>query len=424
MKHVSVLMTIFLASCGGGSNTNKSPDSPEGPIISPITQPSPPIQREEPEDKIIYEYEPEWVRPLYASAGHFPESQTPYVDDYFRYLKEWLPAWSESREGGYIPVEYLSLWDGSVKYVDDTEGKVNGIEKLELIREKMLSRCPVLALPEHNSPVEVHWDEIKTNGAGKYRSIGVRFTEVVHRDGTRETRYRGGIFPWLNSAIWIYGKNSAWDFPKQTTSEIGKPWGIDWTFVHEWGHHLMFSIDINLGRTHYMTHELSESFATTIEAVCAGNYVVSKEYARSTYEYDLSTPGKVLSRASIFSKQSDPLNGTQYALRSMESCLAHEIYHDRFDPNQFTSALIEAYKRVEGRKLDPLPYPISFSRGGGHVQAMWVSSSPNVPRKLINNQPMQATRSEFLERFLEVYDCGLANELIKADIEGKLKFEW
>jgi hypothetical protein len=315
------------------------------------------------------------------------------------------------------------MWDrDNVKYVDKTEGEVKGIEKLEIIRKKMLERCPILSLPEHNSPVEIHWDQVEDKSAGRYKPVGVFVSEFINADATKELQFSGGLFPWISNTLWIFGKNAVWDYPKQTTRESDNPYGIDWTFVHEWGHHLMFSIDINLGRSHYATYELSESFAEALQWVCNETFVdLIPGRLEKDYKYFFIDSFEIRKKA--WAAKSEPLEGTQYSLRSMESCLVHEKYHDKFDPNNFASALIEAYKKVKGRKLEIVPYPINF-RDDRYAQASWVSSSPTIDRKLINNQPLQATRAEFLQRFLEIYDCGLANELIKADIEGKLKFEW
>lgn len=400
-----------------------NPPNSSVPEPGPGPGPEPYPNSPKPKDELVYRYKPDWTLPLYALAGDFYASQIELVDDYFRYLKEWISAWGESRNSEYIPTTFLSQWDGGIKYIDETEGNVLGIEKLKSIRANMLVRCPILAEPLNNSPLVVRWGSSESNTTGRFRPPGTTsVANIYHYDGSKETRYSGGISSSLTSTIWIFGKNSMFDYPKQTTIESGKPWGIDWTFVHEWGHHLMFSIDVNLGRTHYMTHELSESFASTVETVCAKPIDVRPDILESAYSWEF---GKFReSRITGYKSKTEPLNGTQYNLRSMDSCITHEKYHGRFDSNTFVTALVDAYKRVEGRKLTTVPYPIFFSRGGGWVQAQWVDSLVDVPRTLLNNQPMLATRAEFLQRFLEVYDCGLANDHIQADMESKLKFEW
>ena len=422
MRNSLIAIAIAATSCGGKSSKNAE-DTPTNPNNNPPVQT--PVTGDEPSNKdpLVYDYNPSWASPMYVAASGFRESKTKYVDDLLTHLKTFLSVWGTSKKVSHIPTEYLSQWNGDIEYVDDTNGEVKGIEKLEPIYQKMLEKCPVLSLPEHNSPVTVFWDQGIDDTTGLYTYNKITLGEFIHADASKEMRYTGAILPNVASSIRVYGKNDAWDYPNQTTEESGNPYGIDWTFVHEWGHHLKTSIDINLGRMSYRTYELAENFAKSIEAVCGGSHLDLPDIVDSIYENRLSTNDNIQLWSDILRDVTDAFPGAQYALRSMESCIVHEKYLGRFDSNTFASALIEAYKRTTGRLLDPNPYPLKFSDGTS-ANGGWVEFSLITPTSAAKTQPMMSTRAEFLDRFLEVYDCGAANEHIRADMESKLKFEW
>ncbi|MFW7382345.1 MAG: hypothetical protein ACOH5I_26345 [Oligoflexus sp.] len=420
-KILPLLICLYGAhSCDSKGGKNSAPKDP--PVITPTPKPKPnpePDPDPKPEDEVLRLYEPDFS-PLTARMVELKKSDVPIVDDFFRYQQGIAVNWGESRTSDHIPSTYISLWNpNDIKYVDETKGEVKGIEKLEIARKNMLSICPNLALPEFNAPIEIHWkaDE-STKSGGSYKAVDIFLSEDLNLNPV----YNGGLFPWLNQTIWINGKNLLWDYPHQTTGELEKPWGIDQTFVHEWGHHLAYAIDLNLGRSSYQTWQFTESFAEAVRYTCFGSSLDKPEILESEYRElrrELGGEHKQLRNPTTL-----PVQGSKYSLRSMEKCIAHEKYHGKFDPNDFLSAIIEAYKRVEGRKLDPNPYPIYFDFNGGFAQAPWAGGAFGENMRIAENQPLLVTRAEFLERFLEVYDCGLANEFIEADIEGMKKFEW
>ena len=418
-----VLISIFILTQSCGSNSSPKADRyPTYDRPQPPSFPTAPLPPEEPNktvDTIIDTYSPDFS-PLSAEMYRISPDDIPVIDDYLKFQQGIVLNWTTSRYTDHTPKDFLRLWDqDNVKYVDETEGRVKGIEKLGTTRQNMLSRCPSLALPEYNAPVEIHWViNESSKGGGKYKATDIFLTE----DQKLKTIYNGGLFPWLNQTIWINGKNALWDYPIQTKAELGEPWGIDKSFVHEWGHHLAYAIDVNLGRSSYQSWQFTESFAEAIRYTCFGSSLDKPEILEIEYQSLRQNLGS--DHKDLRNPRRRPISGDQYSLESMETCIAHEMYHDRFHPNGFLNALIEAYKRVEGRKLDPNPYPIQFDFDGGYAQAPWAGGGFQDNERIAKNQPLLVTRAEFLERFLEVYDCGLANEFIEADIEGMRKFEW
>lgn len=417
---------LMIASCdskGSGSNNSNPPvitkPKPKPPTPEPKPDPDP-----KPEDEVLRLYEPDFF-PLTARMVELKKSDVPIVDDFFRFQQGIALNWDETRYSNHIPSTYLSLWNSDeILYVDETRGEVKGLEKLEVARLDMLEKFPVLSLPEYNAPVEVIWTQTEAKKTGQYKATQIFLGESVEYNPEPEysTIFYGSLFQTFNQKIWIYGKNSLWDFPKQTVAERETGLGIDETFIHEWGHHLSYAIDVNLGRSSYQSWQFTESWAETFRYVVFGSHLDKPEILESEYRElrrELGGEHKQLRNPTTL-----PVQGSKYSLESMEKCLAHEKYHGKFDPNAFLSALIEAYKRVEGRKLDPNPYPIFFDFNGGFAQAPWAGGAFGENMRVARNQPLLVTRAEFLERFLEVYDCGLANEFIEADIEGMEKFEW
>lgn len=416
---------LMIASCdskGSGSNSSNPPvitkPKPKPPKPQPKPDPDP-----KPEDEVLRLYEP-YFSPLTATMYELKKSDVPIVDDFFRYQQGIALNWDKTRYSDHIPSTYLSLWNpDEILYVDETGGEVKGIEKLEVARLDMLEKFPILSLPEYNAPVEVIWTQLDTKAKGLYKATQIFLGESVEYNPEPEysTIFYGSLFQTFNQKIWIYGKNSLWDFPKQTVAERAGVSGIDMTLIHEWGHHLSYAIDINLGRSNYQTWQFTESWAETFRYVVFGSRLDKAEILENEYQellWELGGEHKQLKNP-----RNPPYSGEQYFILSMEKCIAHEKYHAKFDPNTFLEALIEAYKRIEGRKLDLNPYPVTFL-DSGFAQAPWGGAGFKDNRRINKMQPLLVTRAEFLRRFLEVYDCGLANEFIEADIEGMEKFEW
>ncbi len=425
MKIIVLALALSLAACDSSSGGKSSDSSP--PIIpgignqKPEPQPTPDLDPEpdtKDKDEIISKYKPDFFYPLYVEMNRVKSSELEYIEDYLSYQQGIAINWENSREGGFVPEKYLSLWDSkNVKYIDNSG--IKGIEKLETIRNAMLEKCPVLAEPQYNSPVEIHWGKRDDKIGGLFRSFEVLLSKDFE---TKETRHYGGVYPEISNNIWIYGKNKLWDYPNQTSKESENPWGIDRTFVHEWGHHLMFSIDVNLGRNSHTTWEMSESFAESLRFVCAGSFLDNPKIVESDYE-DLTTEPFRQWRINSLARKTVAYKGGEYNLRSMEYCIAHEKYLEKFDPNAFATALIDAYKCTQGKKPQEGIYPITFD-DGSFAQAPWVSAGYYDDESLNKKPPLLVTREEFLGCFRQHYDCGLANDLIDADIEGKSKFEW
>ena len=423
MKNIVLISILILTqSCGSNSSpkavrypTYERPQPPSFP-----TAPMPPEEPSEPkEDDTISVYSPDFS-PLTAEMYQISPDDIPVIDDYFKFQQGIALNWTTSRYTDHTPNKFLGLWEqDTIKYVDETDGRVKGIEKLETTRQNMLSRCPTLAIPEYNAPIEIHWASTDAKMTGKYKSAWVFLTQDLVAN---QTIYNGGLFPWLNNTIWIYGENSLWNYPNQTVAERHGGLGIDETFVHEWGHHLAYAIDVNLGRSSYQSWQFTESFAEAIRYSCFGSGLDKAKILESEYQQLRQYLGS--DHKDLRNPRRTPISGDQYSLESMKTCIAHEMYHNKFHPDTFLQALIEAYKRVEGRKLDPNPYPIKFDFDGGYAQAPWAGGAFGEDMRIAKNQPLLVTRAEFLERFLEVYDCGLANEFIEADIEGMRKFEW
>ena len=429
MKLIVFVFIYALVSCDSNSGGQRSPgppsNSPTPPSIEKPAPPKPtPEPDDEPKDKVLASYQPDFS-PLKAKMFRLNQSKVPYVDDFFLYQQGLAIDWEETRRSGHIPNKWLSLWShDAISYVDETEGLVKGIEKLEVARKEMLRKFPILSRPEVNAPVEVIWTSSETKMTGLYKATQIFLTEGAEYfpDLKYYPIFNGSLFPNLLHKIWIYGKNSLWDYPLQTVAERDGGLGVDETFIHEWGHHLAYAIDVNLGRSSYQTWQFAESWAETFRYVVFGSNLDNPEILDMSYQYLLTYLGG--NHKQLRNPSAKPVMNSKYALRSMEECIIHEKYHGKFDPNEFLSALIEAYRRVEGRKLKPNPYPVIFEFNGGYAQAPWVGAGYTDNRRINKMQPLLVTRSEFLERFLEVYDCGLANEFIEADIEGMKKFEW
>ena len=255
--------------------------------------------------------------------------------------------------------------------------------------------------------------------SGFYTGTTIQLSRDVSKDGEWVTRFRAGTFYPVGLGITIHGKTNAWDYPNQTAEERGSWWGIDRTFVHEWGHHLQRTIDIHLGRSSYITYELSESFAETVAYVCHGSVEFSDSFLDWNYQRYFGS-GMDFNLRLIASPQLRRWN--LYDIGSLEACLVHQVYHSKFDRDKFLWAMITAYQNQTGPGRDIL-YPIYYEGRDTHFYAPWVGAGQQ-SSELNHNRPILFTKKEFLEELDKVYDCGLGNRYFRAEAKGKVGFEY
>lgn len=414
MRLKSLALSLTLASaCGGGGSHKPSQQEkfPEEPI------PEPQIPEKIPEEpKKTFSFDTKTVEPLKLSPFDIfrVELKKP-AEDLIEYFKGAVKNWGVSRDTGHIPEEYLKEWSGRPTY-DIPEDPDHPIpedhkKRLDGYFDRMIKRCPVLAKPEYNSPVHIQWYyNLATTGiSGKY--TGNQIHLISGENG--KTIYAPTMFSFLKNSITLH--------PEVSHREK--------TYVHEWGHHLAASIDFNMGRVSYATHEFNESWAEIIRYLCYGSfYHKEDDYAFFYGNWFDNFQG---SKEYLSRDRSVASSGEQYSIKSLEACFLYEKKRGFYNHRFLLNAVIEAYKRIEGRKRDNFPYPtmwqVKKEGGGNWITGSWMTGLFEDGGELAKPkyQPLIVTKAEFLERFKEVYECGdEPEELIDAEIEGLKKFEW
>lgn len=414
---LSILIAITVASCHSHKPGNLPPEPEPEVTTPPLVDDDPyiPPPEPEPEPPKIFDYEPDFS-PINEFYREVLVSDKEALDDFLAHQQAIALNWETSRDSGYIPRKFLESFDYSrLHIVDETNGEVDGALKIIEEHERMMKLAPVLTLKEHRSPFVIHWAENNSNVAGVHRPVNVTLSE---RNG--EIIYNGSAITRPYSKIVIYGKNALWNYPNQTAEELDKPWGLDWTYTHEYCHHLTTAIDLNLGRSSIQTWQFTEGFASSCEAVLAG--YPGQDIFKEWYEYIFEENFE--QAKSRYSSQRGRVVGSHYNIRSFEDLLNYERYHETLDTNRIMTAMIDAYKRVQGIKFEDIPYPV-IGTDGRPADARYLASFSGDYIKALNHQPLLVSRGEWLRHFIDIYEpAPKLKELMEADLEGQLKDEW
>lgn len=425
---VSLALASFTA-CGGRNSGNDYNSLP--PYVPPIS-PNPPVVPDfDQDDDIIFRYQPDFLRYdwIYSEFAEMPRELAPAADDLYRYWESWRDSWSTDLNHGYIPEVYLSRIQkapNNIDYVDVTEGRVLGLEKLPPVLDRAFERCPSLDQKQFEAPLQVRWAE--DDGIASAGRFFRQYLRLVDESGLKlwsntqffpaivikgEYSHQGVTVAYPNQTVREIDGADVWD-------EIGGPGsGIDRTFAHEYGHFLMQAWALNNGRSMVQSWEFSELFAELFLHLCWGSILERPGFASRSVEFDTRNGRPFDSFYELLRNPGSPNPYTQYDLRSLEMLIMWEIHNGRFEPNKMLISLFDTLSQMRGRKLDTYP---AYDRYGTFLaRAPWAADDSRV---VLEDRPVIFTRSEFLELFCDNYPCGEIEYLVAADAEGKRKMEW
>jgi hypothetical protein len=360
----------------------------------------------------------------------------PVADSIYRFWEAVRANWTTTINVGITPKEYLANIPSGfdqIVWIDKTQGKIQGFEKLKPVLDEMAVRCPQIKDKDLSAPLQVVWaTENETLSPGQFSANDPSLS--FEKDRVAFTANLNSR-PWLNvRAEWFKdmgnGYSYGWRWPNQTFREQtgGKSWAdggvaiksIDQTFAHEFGHFIVQAWAFNNGRSNIQSQYFAEGFAELFRTVCWGGPQDNLQWVASEVRSsDMPTGWLETYRNSNhrFSK------GSEYDLNSLSDIISWKQYKGEYKTAEFFGAMLKTLGQMEGRIIRNYPV-ISPVDGILAEAAPWTDSSNFRFPQIKNDAPMMLTRQEFVERFCDNYDCGEIKDLILADAEGLRRDEW
>lgn len=389
----------------------------------------------------------EWIRkPCFRDIR---PDQKEVAKDFFTWFEKSYENWSSDLNTGFRPSLYLSSEPkapDNIKYVDDTNGLVPGIEKLKTIIPEMAKRCPTITDGWYQAPLEVRWKDRNASGtAGNYEGIGTSLRENSSNValpfapipdwglyGAPVINIKGEFVRPANTPKGWYG----YQYPVQLFREKtgGKTYqeggrdpdykALDEAFSHEYGHFLTNAWQINNGRSTIESYMFSEMVAEMVRMLCWGDVSDDRQWLNSVYGDRFQDTSR---KPFEIDEQTYPTINrrffdSNYVLYSMSSLIYWEKYHNRLIPDRMFRAIFSTMASMKGRVIKDYP---ALDRTSGEVLTKllpWARSMDNPA--VLQNPPVMFTRQEFLENFCNFYECGELKSLVEADAEGTRKTEW
>lgn len=459
MKKI-IALSVIVSACGSSNSGNDSKPvyPPSDRPINPNPSPTP-LPKPEPLPGQRIKYKPTWLSAewsdsvYYLTHGGEPGNygilpgEEPIADSMFRYFEGIRAFWKTSVNHGVVPYEYLQSTpktpDGII-WTDGTGGKIPGFEKLRPVLGEMTTRCPSLADPTLQAPLEVVWADNDTiRASGQFWNTW--FSLTWESDSVRIDANMNAV-PKINvraEYIKDYGNGfvDGYKYPKQTFKEItgGKSWAeggytwksIDQTLAHEYGHFLIQAWAYNHGRSNIQSQWFAEGFAEFVKINCRGFFYDDPSWIQN--EIRMNTPwdgGLPFSNMEDIYRKSDHRfsRESEYDLDSLGDLISWESYNNRFEPDIMLKAGILALESMKGRAISS--YPVSSPIDGVLTdRSPWANSQDFNRPEIANDVPMILTRSEWLENFCDAYEslgktCGHMRKVIEADAEGLRRDEW
>ncbi len=447
--YISLLAGAF--GCGPSHSGSNPPPTTSNRPITPAPKPTEP-----PKPNQRYHYQPawlsaEWERDTWyvseedASGYGILPGQEPIADCMFRYWEAVRANWTTSLSGGVIPNEYLEKVpktpDG-ILWVDNTNGKIQGFEKLKTTLSEMQTRCPSLLRPDLQAPLKVVWakqDDIHAPGQFFPLWIGLRWdTDSSSVKLAANSNLRPSLYV---RAEWMKENGSGWKWPLQTFKEQtgGKSYGdggftsfsIDETFAHEYGHFLLGAWALNHGRSNTQTQWFAEGFAELVRTVCWGGFQDRPSWIKSEMERELrdgipfpSWPKTYRMANHRYSRQNE------YMLDSIDNLLTWLAYKGEYNPDKVFQAILLTLERMQGEIVTD--YPVTSPVDGVLTDtAPWTNWEHFKFPAVAADAPRLWTRSEFVGGICQALkdvgaesSCEDVIDVLKADQEGLKKDEW
>lgn len=451
MSHMKLVSLIILGnlsiSCGSSSgkkSTDPAPTVPTRPISIPVTPPtSPTLDAEE-----RVKYKPSWLSPewesdtYFLSGGEFGNfgilpGEEDIADSMYRYWEGVRSNWNKDLKHGVIPEAYLTKVSDEIEWVDGTEGKIQGFEKLKAVLPEMKSRCPSLDQDMFRAPLRVLWGrENDSPNTGRMYATADVHLDFDQSENRKTIRSNTNLRPILVvRAEWPkrgpQGDLIGYEWPKQTFKEItgGKSYSdgaftsysVDETFAHEYGHFLMQAIALNTGRSKVQTQKFSEFFAEAFRTLCWGGSQDNPDWVPWNYKSDFGSNYE--NRMDTYLNSYGRFRNAEYAMYSFDSFLTHEAHFGRYDTDKIFKAMVETILSMKGRIVNDYP---AIDPSNGDVLLSYAPWSAFDVYPLVKDDPaVMFTRQEFLDRFCDHYECDeKPKALMKAEAEGLKKYEW
>jgi hypothetical protein len=448
MKKILPVVAILTA-CGPSSSNHVDAPTPSDRPVNPRPAPSPtPTIKPMPNQRL--QYMPSWASPEWSDLSYFITGgepgnygilpgEEPIADSMFRYFEAIRANWTQTINHGVIPEDYLARVPSgfeNIMWTDSTGGQIKGFEKLQATLQEMQSRCPQIALPTFQAPLEVVWATDKdTPFPGRFlpNSVALRWEKNrVSFSANNNVRPR-----MLIRAEWVKtypsGHWDGWKWPNQTFKEQtgGRSWAdggftsfsVDETFAHEYGHFVLQAWALNNGRSNLQSQWFAEGFAELFKLVCWGGLQdrpdwVSMNARRLNDPFNFSLLLQTYKTADHrFSYSSE------YMLDSLGELITWKQDRREFKAEEFFEAMLKTLEQMEGRIIRDYPV-VSPVDGVLTDTAPWTNASSFMFPEIKNDAPRMFTRQEFLEKFCDNYECGDMKELLKADAEGLQRDEW
>lgn len=400
---VASVALASLSACGSRNSDEGFSSSP--PYTHPPTIPIvPPVVPDfDQDDEIIFRYQPAFLKYdwIFSEFAEMPRELAPAADDLYRFWESWRKSWGVDLNHGHVPETYLSMIPRApehIRYVDNTNGDIPGLDKMPIVLKKAFERCPSLNESELHAPLEVRWSPDKDIVyQGRFFEHYLKLTD----ENGLKLRSNSQFYP----AISIKASES-----EEVRNE---------TFIHEYGHFIQHAWSLNSGRSMVQSHEYAEFIAELVRHLCFGSILEKPGYASKSVEQGSWYGQPFDSFFESFKTPGTPNPHMPYSLGSVEKLIMWEIHNYRLEPNEMFKSMIKTILQMKGRKLDS--YPAHDMYGNFLSRAPWASDDSEIALK---DQPVMFTRSEFLELFCNNYDCNEMEYLIAAEAEGKAKAEW
>lgn len=341
--------------------------------------------------------------------------------DLLNYFESQVKAWNSTLSHGYIP--HIHLANPKVTYVDATEGRLKGMEKLRPVWDVLYERCPSLDHGKFKAPLNIFWKDRHVVGGelGYGNDSGGSYfhpTVKVRHLENGKPYYMATFFSPNQMDIWGE-KKGRWNYPKQTHKEIygfdakDTPSGVksgyslDTIFAHEIGHHVFNAWSMNNGRSQLASYHFSEGMAEIVKETCYGG-VKESPYWLNQFP----------TKEKLISLSSDPFPlGEIYFPNEVRHLISYEKKWGNLEPDRLFKAMVDTWGAMEGRRIKCIPKRFDMPS-----RCMWETSFPKWvipdPEKY---SPLAFTRGEFAQLFCDHYDCPDEFKPIFKSVSDKLR---